>query len=82
VNRPRPQTIDIAKLQKAFQNIYLTMDEIDSFKVKALDNLETTINSLETELDKSRSYVTRTRAAAAAEPQLDSESQTGDAAAR
>jgi uncharacterized protein YaaN involved in tellurite resistance len=61
-------TIDIAKLQKAFENIYMTMDEIDTFKVKALDNLETTINSLETELDKSRTYVNRSRAMAAAEP--------------
>ena len=66
-------TIDLAKLQKAFQNIYMTMDEIDSFKVKALDNLETTINSLETELDKSRTYVNRSRAAQAAEPQIDPE---------
>ena len=55
-------TIDLAQLQKAFQNIYMTMDEIDSFKVKALDNMETTINSLETELDKSRAYVNRARA--------------------
>ncbi len=64
-------TIDLAKLQKAFQNIYMTMDEIDSFKIKALDNLETTINSLETELDKSRSYVNRSRALAASEAQDD-----------
>ena len=32
-------TVDLAKLQKAFQNIYATMDEIDTFKVKALDNM-------------------------------------------
>ncbi len=69
-------TIDLARLQKAFQNIYMTMDEIDSFKVKALDNLETTINSLETELDKSKSYVNRSRAMQAAEPQLDPENQS------
>jgi uncharacterized protein YaaN involved in tellurite resistance len=55
-------TVDLAKLQKAFQNIYATMDEIDTFKIKALDNLETTINSLETEIDKSRTYVNRVRA--------------------
>ena len=55
-------TVDLAKLQKAFQNIYATMDEIDTFKVKALDNMELTINSLETEIDKSRTYINRARA--------------------
>ena len=65
-------TVDIAKLQKAFQNIYLTMDEIDTFKVKALDNMQTTITALETELDKSQSYVNRARAMQATEPQDDS----------
>ncbi len=58
-------TIDMAKLQKAFQNIYATMDEIDTFKVKALDNMETTVNALEAELDKSQSYVNRARALSA-----------------
>jgi len=60
-------TVDLARLQKAFQNIYLTMDEIDTFKIKALGNLETTINALETEIDKSRSYVNRVRAQQATE---------------
>ena len=55
-------TVDLAKLQKAFSNIYATMDEIDTFKVKALDNLEKTINSLETEIDKSQTYINRARA--------------------
>jgi uncharacterized protein YaaN involved in tellurite resistance len=64
-------TVDLARLQKAFQNIYLTMDEIDTFKIKALDSLETTINALETEIDKSQSYVNRARAMQAAESQVD-----------
>ena len=55
-------TVDLAKLQKAFQNIYATMDEIDNFKVKALDSMSLTINSLETEIDKSRTYINRARA--------------------
>ena len=55
-------TVDIAKLQAAFQNIYATMDEIDTFKVKALDNLSKTIDALSTEIDKSQAYVNRVRA--------------------
>ena len=38
------------------------MDEIDTFKVKALDNMALTINALETEIDKSSSYINRARA--------------------
>ena len=50
-------TIGIDKLQAAFTNIYQTMDEIDSFKVKALDNMQTTINTLTTEIQKAQEYV-------------------------
>ena len=38
------------------------MDEIDTFKVKALDNLAKTIDALSTEIDKSQAYVDRVRA--------------------
>ena len=61
-------TVDVAKLQQAFQDIYATMDEIDGFKVKALDNLEQTITALSTEIDKSQSYVDRARAQEPATP--------------
>jgi len=61
-------TVDLARLQKSFQNIYMTMDEIDTFKVKALGNLQTTINALETEIDKSRTYINRVRASEAVNP--------------
>jgi uncharacterized protein YaaN involved in tellurite resistance len=60
-------TVAVEKLQKSFQNIYATMDEIDMFKVKALSNLEQTINALEAEIDKSRAYVNRSRAQEGAE---------------
>ena len=55
-------TIGIEQLQKAFANIYQTMDEIDAFKVKALDSMAATIGTLETEVAKSRSYLERVRA--------------------
>jgi uncharacterized protein YaaN involved in tellurite resistance len=55
-------TVDLAKLQAAFTNIYATMDEIDTFKVKALDNLSKTITALSTEIDKSQAYLDRARA--------------------
>jgi uncharacterized protein YaaN involved in tellurite resistance len=56
-------TIGIEKLQTAFQNIYQTMDAIDTFKVQALDAMQKTITTLETEIDKAQSYLARSRSA-------------------
>lgn len=52
-------SIGMEQLQAAFQNIYLTMDSIDEFKLKALDNMSTTIGVLESEVQKSRAYLDR-----------------------
>jgi uncharacterized protein YaaN involved in tellurite resistance len=52
-------TIGLPQLQAAFQNIYATMDAIDSFKVEALDTMAATIGTLETEVGKSRDYLDR-----------------------
>jgi uncharacterized protein YaaN involved in tellurite resistance len=54
-------TVDIKKLQTAFDNIYATMDEIDSFKVKALDNMSVTIDALSTQIGKAQTYLDRAR---------------------
>jgi uncharacterized protein YaaN involved in tellurite resistance len=52
-------TIGLPQLQAAFQNIYQTMDAIDTFKVQALDSMAATIGTLETEVGKSREYLAR-----------------------
>ncbi len=54
-------SIGLPQLQAAFANIYQTMDAIDTFKVKALENMATTIGVLETEVTKSKSYLDRTQ---------------------
>jgi len=54
-------TIELAKLQQAFANIYQTMDAIADFKVQALDAMQTTVNTLSDEVAKSRSYLDRVR---------------------
>jgi uncharacterized protein YaaN involved in tellurite resistance len=56
-------TVDVQKLQTAFANIYATMDMIDKFKVSALDNMQTTIGTLSTEIDKAQTYMQRARTA-------------------
>src|SRR3546814_2122987 len=52
-------TIPVETLQRAFQNIYDTMDAIDTFKLKALDSMKTTVDTLSTEVEKSRGYIAR-----------------------
>ncbi|MGI4878494.1 MAG: toxic anion resistance protein [Janthinobacterium lividum] len=52
-------TIPIETLQRAFQNIYATMDAIDTFKVQALASMKTTVDTLGNEVEKSRGYIAR-----------------------
>jgi uncharacterized protein YaaN involved in tellurite resistance len=51
--------IPLETLQRAFQNIYDTMDTIDRFKLEALGNMKQTVDTLTSELDKSRGYIAR-----------------------
>jgi uncharacterized protein YaaN involved in tellurite resistance len=55
-------TVDLAKLQAAFSNIYATMDEIDTFKVQALDTMQKTVTALSAEITRSQAYLDRVRA--------------------
>ncbi|MGN6376403.1 MAG: toxic anion resistance protein [Sphingomonas sp.] len=57
-------TIPIETLQRAFQNIYDTMDAIDTFKLKALDSMKTTVDTLSNEVEKSKGYIARAEGAA------------------
>ena len=56
-------TIPVETLQRAFQNIYDTMDSIDTFKLKALDSMKTTVNTLSAEVEKSKGYIARAQGA-------------------
>lgn len=52
-------TVPMETLQRAFQNIYDTMDAVDTFKLKALDSMKTTVNTLSQEVEKSKGYIAR-----------------------
>jgi uncharacterized protein YaaN involved in tellurite resistance len=52
-------TIPLETLQRAFQNIYDTMDSIDTFKLQALDSMKQTVDTLSSEVEKSRGYIAR-----------------------
>jgi len=64
-------TVELDKLQAAFQNIYATMDEIDTFKVAALDSMQKTVTALSQEITKSQAYIDRVRAAEERGPGID-----------
>ncbi len=57
-------TIPVETLKRAFQNVYDTMDAIDAFKLKALDSMKTTVDTLSGEVEKSRGYIARAEGAA------------------
>jgi len=52
-------TIPLETLQRAFQNIYDTMDQIDQFKLEALGNMKQTVDTLGKEVEKSKGYIAR-----------------------
>jgi uncharacterized protein YaaN involved in tellurite resistance len=51
--------IPLETLQRAFQNIYDTMDQIDQFKLQALGNMKQTVDTLGKEVEKSKGYIAR-----------------------
>ena len=59
-------TIPMETLQRAFQNIYDTMDSIDTFKLRALDSMKQTVDTLSKEVEKSKGYIARAQGQAQA----------------
>ena len=66
-------TIPLETLQRAFQNIYDTMDEVDEFKVKALASMKQTVTVLSDEVEKSKGYIARAEGQAQAQAKVASE---------
>jgi uncharacterized protein YaaN involved in tellurite resistance len=54
-------TISLEQLQKAFDNVYATMDQIDSYKLQALDNMKKTVDALSTQVAKAQTYLQRAK---------------------
>jgi uncharacterized protein YaaN involved in tellurite resistance len=66
-------TIPLETLQRAFQNIYDTMDEVDEFKVRALESMKQTVTTLSSEVEKSKGYIARAEGQARAQAKVASE---------
>jgi uncharacterized protein YaaN involved in tellurite resistance len=63
-------TIDIQKLQTAFDNVFQTMDAIDSFRSQAVDSMAQTVTALEGQIERAKPYLERTRRGEAGGAQL------------
>ncbi|MFJ9781474.1 toxic anion resistance protein [Amycolatopsis sp. NPDC101161] len=54
-------TIEIGKLQAAFDNVFATMDALDTFRAQATDSMADTVAALQGQLDRAKPYLERTR---------------------
>jgi uncharacterized protein YaaN involved in tellurite resistance len=63
-------TIPLESLQRAFQNIYETMDAVDNFKLRALESMKQTVNVLSAEVEKSKGYIARAEGHAQAQAKV------------
>jgi uncharacterized protein YaaN involved in tellurite resistance len=52
-------TVDPAKLQQAFDNVFQAMDEIDRYKVEATQTMKQTVQVLEGQVDRARLQLER-----------------------
>ncbi|MGN6427155.1 toxic anion resistance protein [uncultured Leifsonia sp.] len=57
--------VDVEVLQRAFDNVFATMDSIDTYRTRAIDSMATTVDALERQVARSRGYLRRSRNAAA-----------------
>ncbi|MBE1583725.1 toxic anion resistance protein [Nonomuraea angiospora] len=60
-NQAASTTVDLDTLRQAFDNVYATMDTIDAFRAKAVDNMAVTVDSLSAELGHAKTYLERAR---------------------
>jgi uncharacterized protein YaaN involved in tellurite resistance len=54
-------TIEVAKLQAAFDNVFATMDALDTFRAQAADSMAATVNALQGQIERAQPYLERTR---------------------
>jgi uncharacterized protein YaaN involved in tellurite resistance len=54
--------VDVAALQRAFDNVFATMDSIETYRSRAIDSMATTVDALEHQVARSRGYLERSRA--------------------
>ncbi|MEV0948180.1 toxic anion resistance protein [Rhodococcus sp. NPDC049939] len=51
--------IDVQKLQAAFDNVFQTMDAVDTFRAQAVDSMAETVTALEGQIERAKPYLER-----------------------
>lgn len=59
-------TISLESLETAFQNIYDTIDQVDTYKVKAVETMAQTVSALQARLTEATEYLERAKPEASA----------------
>ncbi|MEV8512039.1 toxic anion resistance protein [Dactylosporangium sp. NPDC051484] len=54
-------TIDISRLQAAFDNIFATMDAVDTFRAQAVESMAQTVQAIEGQIERAKPYLERVR---------------------
>ncbi|MFC6592168.1 toxic anion resistance protein [Deinococcus lacus] len=54
-------TLDVQKLQAAFDNIYAALDDVSTYRLRALDTFAQTTQALQTQVDSANQYLERER---------------------
>jgi len=54
-------TVSVEKLQAAFDNVFQTMDAVDSFRAQAVDSMALTVNALQGQIERAQPYLERVR---------------------
>ena len=54
-------TVEVAKLQAAFDNVFATMDALDTFRAQATDSMAATVEALQGQIERAKPYLERTR---------------------
>ena len=54
-------TVSVEKLQAAFDNVFQTMDAVDTFRAQAVDSMATTVTALQGQIERAQPYLERVR---------------------
>jgi uncharacterized protein YaaN involved in tellurite resistance len=53
--------VSVEKLQQAFDNVFQTMDAVDTFRAQAVQSMAQTVSALEGQIQRAQPYLERTR---------------------
>ena len=68
--------IDMGSLQRAWDNVFAALDQIDTYKLRALEAMKITVHDLSDQVERSHAQVERLHSADATPPRVSAPSQS------